>query len=114
MMTEERYRVYLYDELPRIGCGWRTVTAIMGRKWVKVRDGVGNKGRIGKTMWQQIKPTPLPPRKRKRKPRNESDKAEFDQPANAYMMACVRAARDEYGEEGCIEIDEREKGEQTA
>lgn len=38
-----QYRVYLHDECPLIGCGWRNVWVTEGRKWVRLcnKDGVG-------------------------------------------------------------------------
>jgi hypothetical protein len=32
-----RLRIYLYDQCPRIGCGWRWVDAHVGRKRVRLK-----------------------------------------------------------------------------
>jgi hypothetical protein len=33
-----RVRIYLEDEAPRIGCGWRTVDVKLGRKWAYLTE----------------------------------------------------------------------------
>ena len=37
-MTETKIRIYLEDEAPRIGSGWRTVSVKIGRKWTYITD----------------------------------------------------------------------------
>lgn len=41
-----RVRVNLGDECPRIGCGTRYVWAKRGRKWAKLCDSLGNRGKL--------------------------------------------------------------------
>lgn len=37
-MKSVKTRVYLEDEAPRLGCGWRTLLIKVGRKWVHFLD----------------------------------------------------------------------------
>jgi hypothetical protein len=39
-------RIYFEDESPRLGCGWRWVTAQIGRKWVRLQDSQGSQSEI--------------------------------------------------------------------
>lgn len=54
-MVEVKYAVYLMDELPKIGCGYRTVYVKEGRKWVYVSDAHGRKQRITMKKWVPIR-----------------------------------------------------------
>lgn len=68
-MDTVRLRVYLHDECPRIGCGWRTVTALLGRKWVRITDDAGARARLTGQLWRDISASgiAMPPRKRRRR-----------------------------------------------
>ena len=46
--------VYLQDELPRIGCGYRSIWAKSGRKWTHVCDIMGTRGKLLNTQFNQI------------------------------------------------------------
>ena len=39
-MITVKHRVYLEEEAPRLGCGWRTVLVREGRKWAHLRLAV--------------------------------------------------------------------------
>lgn len=42
-------RIYLEDECPRIGAGWRTVDVKIGRKWAYLTDTAnGTRSRLPK------------------------------------------------------------------
>lgn len=48
-------RIYFEDEAPRIGCGSRTVSVKIGRKWVYFTDTVnGNRQRLPKEQAESI------------------------------------------------------------
>lgn len=48
-------RVYLEDDCPRIGCGWRLVTAKVGRKWTYLECvSTCTRGRMRKTAWDVV------------------------------------------------------------
>ncbi len=60
-MTE----VYLYDELPRFGCGWRIVEILsLGPKWVRLRyapkpmrgakSSYSATGRVKRSVWDRM------------------------------------------------------------
>jgi hypothetical protein len=68
-----RMIVHLADEAPRIGAGWRIVEVEVGRKWVRLKDGSGQRGKIPVARWRQLERTAevLPPPKRRRKRRGE-------------------------------------------
>lgn len=70
MMPVTRMRVYLQDEAPRIGCGWRIVQAMTGRKWVRIAS-VDGRGKLTKAVWASIARhgRELPPRIKRRKRR---------------------------------------------
>lgn len=67
-MTPQRMRVFLQDEAPRVGSGWRIITALIGRKWVKIASKKG-RARLTKKQWQTIVGQGFEPVTRKRKPR---------------------------------------------
>ena len=55
-MKNEKYRVYLEDECPTIGCGWRPVIAKIGYKWVHVRDPNAQRGKkIKRETWDKLR-----------------------------------------------------------
>jgi hypothetical protein len=54
--TEQQVRVYLEDEAPRLGSGWRLVTAQIGRKWVRLRDAKGRTARFTIEQYAKLKP----------------------------------------------------------
>jgi hypothetical protein len=70
-MTLQRIRIYLHDEAPRIGAGFRICQAIIGRKWVRLAAvRAKNKiarGKLSLEQYEQLSVTVLPPRKRRRK-----------------------------------------------
>jgi len=69
-MTPVRMRIYLHDEAPRIGSGWRTVTVLQGRKWVRMIDEYSKrraKVRVKEWIDLTMGGRQLPPRKRKRR-----------------------------------------------
>lgn len=48
-------RIYLEDECPRIGSGWRTVEIKMGRKWAHLIDTAnGHRARLPKDEAERI------------------------------------------------------------
>ena len=47
--------VHLQDELPRIGCGHRTVWAKVSRKWTYICDTMGNRAKLPTVRFNQIK-----------------------------------------------------------
>jgi hypothetical protein len=50
------YRVYFYDEAPRIGSGWRTVFVKEGRKWAHIYYPPIHGGvRLKASLWDKIK-----------------------------------------------------------
>lgn len=52
MMT---VRIYLEDECPRIGSGWRTVDVKIGRKWAYFTDTAnGHRSRLPKDEAEKI------------------------------------------------------------
>lgn len=47
--------IYLQDEAPRIGCGWRTVELVSkGYKWVKIRARGGQCVKLRRSVWDAI------------------------------------------------------------
>lgn len=48
--------VYLFDEAPRIGCGWRGVNITKrGRKWTRIKEvSTGFTGKLANAVWAQI------------------------------------------------------------
>ncbi len=57
--------VYLYDELPRFGCGWRPVEVLSkGPKWVRLRyapktmvgvtTSISATGRLRRSDWERM------------------------------------------------------------
>lgn len=70
MQTSPRLRVCFNDEAPRIGSGWRIVTAKIGRKLVHIADQHGNRAKFTRAQWSKIMPTTVElPEKRKRRRR---------------------------------------------
>lgn len=69
MMQATRLRVCFNDEAPRIGSGWRIVTAAIGRKFVRIADQHGNRAKFTREEWKRIVPTTveLPPKKKRRR-----------------------------------------------
>jgi hypothetical protein len=69
MIATARMRVYLHDEAPRIGCGWRIVQVMTGRLWVRLADSAGNRAKLTKALWAGIARHghELPERRRKRR-----------------------------------------------
>lgn len=56
MTAEVRYYIYLQDEAPRIGAGWRPVMASIGYKWVKLRPTHAERGtKIRRAVWDSLK-----------------------------------------------------------
>ena len=51
-----RHRIYLEDESPRIGAGWRIVEATIGYKWVKLRTPNAERGtKIKRSVWDTLR-----------------------------------------------------------
>jgi hypothetical protein len=60
MPSFRKYWVELYDELPAIGSGFRTVEAFEGRKWTRVRLHANvNATRIRTSRWDMIPHVPV-------------------------------------------------------
>ena len=55
-MQTQRVKIFFEDEAPRLGCGWRWVYVKVGRKWVRVRDGMGRTARFTLDQYEQLKP----------------------------------------------------------
>lgn len=54
-MTPIKLQVYLEDEAPKIGAGWRLVNATVGRKWVRmVESGSGRKAKLTVDVWKRL------------------------------------------------------------
>jgi len=51
----ERIRVMLKDEAPRIGSGYRSTWAKVGRKWVWLCDSMGNTGKLDVATYRRVK-----------------------------------------------------------
>lgn len=49
-------KVYLYDELPRIGSGYRFVFAKEGRKWVHIKGYNNVNGKLPLKRWKELQP----------------------------------------------------------
>jgi hypothetical protein len=49
-------RIYFEDESPRLGCGWRWVTAQIGRKWVRLQDPQGRRAKFTREQYEKLKP----------------------------------------------------------
>lgn len=46
--------IYLHDEAPRIGCGWRKVEVIsIGHKWAIIRYH-GTRARLKRAVWDAV------------------------------------------------------------
>lgn len=54
------FRVYLRDEAPSIGCGWRGIDLVkLGHKWVRLREtATGRSARISLAQWTALRPVP--------------------------------------------------------
>lgn len=60
-MKSAKVRVYIEDELPRIGAGWRTVLVKVGRKYVYfLNPCTGSRQRLPKTKAEPIIRSVLP------------------------------------------------------
>lgn len=55
-----RVRIHFHDEAPTLGCGARIVVARIGRKWVRVMDGMGRRARFTRNKFLELKPEPFP------------------------------------------------------
>lgn len=56
-MIEYQARIYLEDEAPRIGSGWRTVLIREGDKWAHLTDVAnGNRQRIRLDVLDRLRP----------------------------------------------------------
>ena len=54
-MKKQRHWLYLSNELPRIGCGWRLVDVKLGRKWVHVTSSTGrHRQRLSMKAWTAL------------------------------------------------------------
>lgn len=55
-MRLHQVKVYLQDEIPRFGCGWRSLTIVAkGRKWVRLLHPPSKRrARIRASVWDQI------------------------------------------------------------
>ena len=58
MRPTKRARVYLQDEIPAFGSGWRILVAQEGRKWVHLTDPQGRQRKILLALWRQIQEAP--------------------------------------------------------
>lgn len=48
-MKTEKLRIYLEDEAPRIGCGWRTVAVKISHKWAYFTElSTGSRAKLKK------------------------------------------------------------------
>lgn len=57
IMNEYQARIYLQDEAPRIGSGWRTVLIKEGDKWAHLIDvASGRKQRIRIEVLDELRP----------------------------------------------------------
>ena len=58
MMKTKYFRGMVGDELwPHCGCGFRTIEAEVGRKWVRAREAVTwttNRKRISRKLWDSL------------------------------------------------------------
>ena len=54
MSQQNTWFVYLEDEAPRLGAGWRLIEAKVGRKWAHLRDGMDRRARLPKETWNNI------------------------------------------------------------
>ena len=56
-MKQQVVSVYLQDEIPSIGCGWRKLCVKEGRKWVYVRCFNRNQNyrKIKRRVWEKIR-----------------------------------------------------------
>jgi len=56
--TKRGYRgpvcLYLEDDLPRFGCGWRRLFVRVGNKYVHIRSGDGNGRRISRPLFDRL------------------------------------------------------------
>ena len=61
-MEWKSYRIHANDEVRRIGSGRRTVLAMVGRKWVRIKSRVGEgwAQRIHIKVWNRIVTKELP------------------------------------------------------
>lgn len=68
-MTALRMRVCFMDEAPKIGSGWRIVSVVIGRQWVRLVSSSG-RAKLSKAVWAPIARSgqELPARKRRRRP----------------------------------------------
>jgi hypothetical protein len=46
--------LYLHDDLPRFGCGWRRLFVRVGNKHVHIRAGDGNGRRISRQLFDRL------------------------------------------------------------
>jgi hypothetical protein len=61
MRRKNVYRLYLHDECPRIGSGWRLVQPRFGRKWVYLTEAATEAtGRISIKCWLELSETGYP------------------------------------------------------
>ena len=59
-MKRIKTRIFFEDEAPRIGCGWRWVTVIVGHKWVRVVEtSTGARAKFSIKQFEQIMPEVL-------------------------------------------------------
>jgi hypothetical protein len=49
-----RVEIVLGDEVSAIGCGYRTVWAKRGRKWVYICDSSGRRGKLSRTAFDKV------------------------------------------------------------
>jgi hypothetical protein len=52
----KQVKIFFEDEAPRIGSGWRLVTAKIGRKWVRLYGPQGRRARFTLDQYARLKP----------------------------------------------------------
>ncbi len=57
-MKAQRYEITLCDEAPALGSGQRVVLAIVGTKWVRAKNEVGERSfsRLRRDVWDALAP----------------------------------------------------------
>jgi hypothetical protein len=50
-----KVRVFLHDEIPALGCGWRWLEVRKSDTHVKLRDAMGREARCKLEVWNELK-----------------------------------------------------------
>lgn len=64
-MRYQSFEASIQDEIHGIPSGRRIVEAVIGRKWVSVRQPGRSGHRIGKSVWLSLDPQPVTRKRRK-------------------------------------------------